>query len=157
MKADRVIELIELSERIYLGYPEATVPGQNWMRKHFKYPIKLVSKGTDFATKEILILGILYCLGFYGISELLKMVPLEINPIILDYILSIIFFGSLFLVLFFPPSIYCKSKISSEIINKLTDLLSKDDTVGYIDILDIYENQTKNRIACVPSEQRSCS
>ncbi len=47
MKVNKVIELIEIFERKYLGYDEAFIPGQNWVRLHFKYPIKLLLKGVE--------------------------------------------------------------------------------------------------------------
>ena len=153
MKSDKVIELIGISERMYLGTKEATIPGQDWVRKHIKYPVLLVSKGFDFAKKEIIIYSVLYILGLFVTIKLLEAVPIEtpieIRFVFSSFFLNIVIFGPLFIVLFLPPSTYCASRVDGVIVKHLLQHLSEVDTKWYINILEIYEKQATRRISFI--------
>jgi hypothetical protein len=153
MLTDDIETLVKESERIYLRKDKPIIPGQDYLRRHFLYPISMISRGFDFAKKEFWIFSFLYYLGIILVTILVQNIPeqypAEIRVIISSSMIYFAMFAPVFVALFLPPSTFSSSRIDRNAVN----LLAQNIDAVYIDslekILAIHQERVDKRIILI--------
>lgn len=148
IKIEKVNYLVAESERMYLGREKALIPGHDYIRRHVSYPITMVLKGMDFVMKEFMTSFIVYFVMMFGLVFVLKNSASADATVITNFLFPFIISLPLFVVLFFPPTIYCHSRVKVKLVQNLIKELKENeyDSNGFLKLLDIFKLRAQKRV-----------
>lgn len=153
MLADDIETLVKESERIYLRKDKPIIPGQDFFRRHFLYPISMISRGFDFAKKEFLIFSILYYLGILFVAIFVQNIPMQYSAesrvTISSSMIYFAMFAPVFVALFLPPSTFSSSRIDRNAVNLLAQKIDADYIDSLEKILAIHQERVDKRIVLI--------
>lgn len=162
-----VEELIERSEELYLGKQKSKVvkmfpePIQKLVDfgygklqvflKHFQYPVLMITKGLNFAIKEMIIWCVVYGAVVWGVSifagNIQASFPEETRLMFSNILVNLIFFIPIWIASFLPPSILSSLTANTSIVQILLKEIDEPISDAVLSVFSIYRKRVETRIS----------